>query len=101
MAKKKAVRETRKEMAEDMVKAKDGDFFIADWLRNRNTIEFLGIWETVYNTGFNHVEFATIKTPISLNFRLFDWSCFVAMSIVVWQFDSTSLVFLLVSSPLE
>ena len=27
----------------DMLKAKDGDFFIADWLRNRNTIEFLGI----------------------------------------------------------
>jgi phage terminase large subunit-like protein len=27
----------------DMLKAKDGDFFIADWLRNRNTVEFLGI----------------------------------------------------------
>jgi len=27
----------------DMMKAKDGDFFISDWLRNRNTIEFLGI----------------------------------------------------------
>jgi len=31
----------------DMLKAKDGDFFIADWLRNRNTIEYLGVWETV------------------------------------------------------
>lgn len=29
----------------DMLRAKDGEFFIADWLRNRNTIEFLGIWE--------------------------------------------------------
>ena len=28
----------------DMLKAKDGDFFISDWLRNRNTVEFLGIW---------------------------------------------------------
>jgi hypothetical protein len=28
----------------DMLQAKDGDFFISDWLRNRNTIEFLGIW---------------------------------------------------------
>ena len=27
----------------DMLKAKDGDFFISDWLRNRNTIEYLGI----------------------------------------------------------
>jgi hypothetical protein len=26
----------------DMLKAKDGDFFISDWLRNRNTVEFLG-----------------------------------------------------------
>jgi len=28
----------------DMLTAKDGDFFISDWLRNRNTVEFLGIW---------------------------------------------------------
>lgn len=28
----------------DMLQAKDGDFFISDWLRNRNTVEFLGIW---------------------------------------------------------
>ena len=29
----------------DMLKAKDGEFFFSNWLRNRNTIEFLGIWE--------------------------------------------------------
>ena len=44
----------------DMLKAKDGDFFIADWLRNRNTVEFLGIWESVYNPTFNYGEFAII-----------------------------------------
>jgi len=38
----------------DMLKAKDGDFFISDWLRNRNTVEFLGIWESVYNPSFNY-----------------------------------------------
>ena len=27
----------------DMIKAKDGNFFISDWLRNRNTVKFLGI----------------------------------------------------------
>ena len=27
----------------DMLKAKDGDFFVTDWLRNRNTMEFLGV----------------------------------------------------------
>ncbi|MBW0160753.1 MAG: KilA-N domain-containing protein [Sediminibacterium sp. Gen4] len=51
----------------DMLKAKDGDFFISDWLRNRNTIEFLGIWETVNNPHFNYGEFAIIKTQAGLN----------------------------------
>ena len=51
----------------DMLKAKDGDFFIADWLRNRNTVEFLGIWESVFNPSFNYGEFAIIKSQAGLN----------------------------------
>ena len=51
----------------DMLKAKDGDFFISDWLRNRNTVEFLGIWERVNNPGFNYGEFATIRSQAGLN----------------------------------
>jgi KilA-N domain len=51
----------------DMLKAKDGDFFISDWLRNRNTVEFLGIWESVYNPHFNSGEFAAIKGQVGLN----------------------------------
>lgn len=51
----------------DMLKAKDGDFFISDWLRNRNTVEFLGIWEGVYNPLFNYGEFAIIKSQAGLN----------------------------------
>src|SRR3990172_3499344 len=51
----------------DMLKAKDGDFFISDWLRNRNTVEFLGIWESVYNPNFNYGEFAIIKSQAGLN----------------------------------
>ena len=51
----------------DMLKAKDGDFFIADWLRNRNTIEYLGVWETVYNPNFNYGEYAIIKSQAGLN----------------------------------
>ena len=45
----------------DMLRAKDGDFFITDWLRNRNTLEFIGIWEKVYNPNFNYGEFAIIR----------------------------------------
>ena len=51
----------------DMLKAKDGDFFISDWLRNRNTIEYLGIWESVFNPNFNYGEFAIIKSQAGLN----------------------------------
>lgn len=51
----------------DMLRAKDGDFFISDWLRNRNTVEFLGIWEQVHNPNFNYGEFATIRSQAGLN----------------------------------
>ena len=51
----------------DMLKSKDGDFFVSDWLRNRNTIEFLGIWEEIHNPNFNYGEFATIKSQAGLN----------------------------------
>ncbi len=50
----------------DMLKAKDGDFFISDWLRNRNTVEFLGIWESIHNPHFNYGEFATIKSQATV-----------------------------------
>ena len=51
----------------DMLRSKDGNFFIADWLRNRNTIEYLGIWERVHNPDFNYGEFAIIKSQAGLN----------------------------------
>jgi hypothetical protein len=51
----------------DMLKAKDGEFFITDWLRNRNTLEYIGIWEKVYNPDFNYGEFATIRNQAGLN----------------------------------
>ena len=44
----------------DIAKIKDSDnprYIIQNWLRNRNTIEFLGVWETLYNPNFNRVEF--------------------------------------------
>jgi len=51
----------------DMLKAKDGDFFISDWLRNRNTVEFLGIWEAINNPDFNYGGFAIIRSKTGLN----------------------------------
>ena len=51
----------------DMLRAKDGEFFISDWLRNRNTVEFLGIWESVFNPDFKYGEFAIIRSQAGLN----------------------------------
>ena len=51
----------------DMLKAKDGEFFISDWLTNCNTVEFLGIWESIYNPDFNYGELATIRSQAGLN----------------------------------
>jgi len=48
----------------DMLKAKDGEFFISDRLQNCNTVEFLGIWESVFNPAFNYGEFAIIKRAL-------------------------------------
>lgn len=43
------------------------DYLIQNWLRNRNTIEFLGIWEQLNNPGFNPIEFDGIKKQAGLN----------------------------------
>jgi len=51
----------------DMLKAKDGDFFITDWLRNRNTLDFLAVWEQINNPNFNYGEFAAIRNASGTN----------------------------------
>ncbi len=43
------------------------DYLIQNWLRNRNTIEFLGIWEQLNNPGFEPIEFDGFKKQSGLN----------------------------------
>ncbi len=43
------------------------DYLISNWLRNRNTIEFLGIWEQIHNPAFNPIEFDGIRKQAGLN----------------------------------
>ena len=43
------------------------DDVIRNWLRNRNTIELLGIWETLHNPNFNPVIFDGIRKEVGLN----------------------------------
>ena len=40
---------------------------IANWIRNRNTIEYLGLWETLYNPNFNPLEFEGFRSQAGLN----------------------------------
>lgn len=52
----------------DMVREiENGLVLIEKWLRNKNTIEFLGIWEEIYNANFNSPEFEGIKNQAGLN----------------------------------
>ena len=52
----------------DMVRdIENGLSLIEKWLRNKNTIEFLGIWEEMYNPDFNSPEFEGIKNQAGLN----------------------------------
>jgi hypothetical protein len=54
----------------DIARYKDADrtdYLIQNWLRNRNTIEFLGIWEQLNNPDFNPIEFDGIRKQAGLN----------------------------------
>ena len=48
-------------------KTDDASAAIGNWMRNRNTIEFLGIWETLYNQNFKPIEFEGFKKEAGLN----------------------------------
>lgn len=53
----------------DIARSKNDDTnaVIGNWLRNRNTIEYLGIWEKLYNPKFNPLEFEGLKLQAGLN----------------------------------
>jgi hypothetical protein len=54
----------------DIAKFKNADdprFVIQNWMRTRSSIEFLGIWEILYNPIFNRVEFDTVKNQSGSN----------------------------------
>ena len=54
----------------DIAKYKDSEnprYIIQNWLRNKSTIEFLGVWEQMNNSNFNRVEFDTVKNEEGSN----------------------------------
>jgi hypothetical protein len=56
---------------------------IQNWMRNRNTLEFLGLWEKLHNPNFNHLEFEVIRSRAGLNV--------FTMSVTEWT-ESTGAV---------
>ena len=51
----------------DMVKGQEGEDHIRNWMRNRNTLEFLGAWEMLHNSTFKGVEFDTFLHEAGAN----------------------------------
>ena len=51
----------------DMVRDEEGTDHIRNWMRNRNTVEFIGLWETLHNPDFKPVEFDTFRKQAGLN----------------------------------
>ena len=54
----------------DIAKQKNGidsNGVVANWMRNRNTIEYLGLWETLHNANFNPLEFEGFRKEAGLN----------------------------------
>lgn len=45
----------------------DPNGVIGNWMRNRNTIEYLGLWEMLNNPGFNPIEFEGVRSQAGLN----------------------------------
>ena len=45
----------------DMAKKFGDDILIYSWMRNRNTLEFIGVWEQIHNPNFKGLEFETFK----------------------------------------
>ncbi len=51
----------------DMLKHKDNNGLIFKWLSNKSTVEFLGVWEKIYNPNFNYTEVGVIMSEAGVN----------------------------------
>ncbi len=57
----------------DIARYKDSersDYILQNWMRNRSTIEFIGLWEQLYNPDFNSIEFDGFKNEAGSNKKM-------------------------------
>lgn len=52
------------------------DYILQNWLRNRSTIEFIGLWEQLNNPDFNSIEFDGFKKMETTNFKSIEFDAF-------------------------
>ena len=67
----------------------DPRFIIQNWMRNRNTVEFLAVWEELHNPDFNRVQFEAVRSEAGLN-RL-DWNLNRALSKVNYRIHTDAV----------
>ena len=69
----------------DIARRKDGEYpsyAIQNWLRNKNTLQYLGVWENLYNPNFNSIEFDGIMEEAGANgFMVSAWACIMRCKI--------------------
>ena len=76
----------------DIAKYRDDNaprFVIQNWMRNRNTVEFLAVWEELHNPDFNRVQFEAVRSEAGLN-RL-DWNLNRALSKVNYRIHTDTV----------
>lgn len=76
----------------DIAKYRDDNaprFVIQNWMRNRNTVEFLAVWEELHNPDFNRVQFEAVRSEAGLN-RL-DWNLNRALSKVNYRIHTDAV----------
>jgi len=80
----------------DMVRGEEGSDHIRNWMRNRNTVEFIGLWESLHNPNFKGVEFDRFRKEAGLNsFNLTPKKWITATSAIGRFFRILSLYFIL------
>ena len=73
----------------DMLEAKDWSFFISDWLRNANTLDFLATWEELNNPDFNYGEYAIIRSKAGWNTHKVSIKDWTEKTNAIWIFATT------------
>ena len=76
----------------DMVRGEEGTDHIKNWLRNRNTVEFLGLWESLHNPNFNRVQFDTFRVEAGLNRFVMTPSKWIGMQMATCMKSQTKLI---------